>query len=613
MGDRKVRVLVVLIVVMALILFGATSYLASTGWPPFVMVILLVLLILLFLLSASNLYRRLYLSRLLDLPAFLRKPFPPPGFEAGSDPPPEIVLLRSPSAIGSGPDCGEMMGLGYLASVLRREGYRVKIVDGRLLALDEMQVVDLVLAYDAPILGINLNFEFLAESLSLILKALRRRGYSGHITLGGLYTSVSAEYLMEVIPETDSIIRFEGEETYLEFVRNIRQPESWSSIQGLVYRSPDRKVVINPLRPLISDLDSIPHPERDLLPLAVQRGGYAYVLSSRGCNGTCAYCIQQRSVSDPEGNRWRGRNPKDVVEEIADIVECYNTRNISFVDDDLFGGAKGDETHAHRLAQAIIECGLDIDLLISVQPFDVEHKVFKLLKKAGLASVILAVDNFSQPVLDRYCKMTAVHQNLRSIEILSALDIDAYLGIIMFDPWTTLQELENNFKIISTATISYLRPWQITCKLDAYYGGALTNKMLDEGILQRKGFTAQYDFIDPKVQSVHLALLKLIANCQPVVSSLDRFRWGSVGKDEIDDLVKQYHKAELNRLFVDYNQEIGILALGVVQQQARADAPLVPKELINRTILQRVRDLNIQVTQRIAELRVESMVTAEEL
>lgn len=137
--------------------------------------------------------------------------------------------------------------------------------------------------------------------------------------------------------------------------------------------------------------------------------------------------------------------------------------------------------------------------------------------------------------------------------------------------------------------------------------------MLDEGILQRQGFTAQYDYIDPKVQSVHIALLTLIANCQPVLSSLDRYRWGSVGKDEIDDLVKHYHKAELNRLFIDYNQEFGKLALEVVRQQARAATPLDSKALINRTILLLARDLNIRATQRIDKLRVEAMVAAEDL
>ncbi len=61
-----------------------------------------------------------------------------------------------------------------------------------------------------------------------------------------------------------------------------------------------------------------------------------------------------------------------------------------------------------------------------------------MLKKAGLDSVILATDNFSQPVLDRYKKLTTVEQNIESVRILESLDIDVYLGLILFDPWTTL-------------------------------------------------------------------------------------------------------------------------------------------------------------------------------
>ena len=93
------------------------------------------------------------------------------------------------------------------------------------------------------------------------------------------------------------------------------------------------------------------------------------------------FCIQQRTVNDPQGDRWRGRDTQDVIDEIADIVQNYGVRDISYVDDDLFGGVRSGETNAHRFAQALIERNLDIDNLISVQPCDVEYEVFEFLKR----------------------------------------------------------------------------------------------------------------------------------------------------------------------------------------------------------------------------------------
>ena len=289
-----------------------------------------------------------------------------------------------------------------------------------------------------------------------------------------------------------------------------------------------------------------------------------------------------------------------------------HTRYIGIQNREGRGSSKGDEAHAYRISRAIIERGLDIDILISVQPYDVKQEVFSLLKKAGLVSVILAVDNFSQPVLDRYCKMTTVSQNLRSIKVLTKLDIDAYLGIIMFDPWTTLQELEDNFKVLSASEIPFLRPWQFISKLDAYYGGTLTDRMLEEGILQREGFTAQYDILGTQVQSAYFGLHKLIQISQPVLSAMDRYRWGSVGQDRFDDLVKQHNQKELNRLFEKYNREISGLALEVVRRQIDAVEPLSQSELVTSEIKQQLRGLNYRTNQQIEELCTDAMLAEED-
>ena len=178
------------------------------------------------------------------------------------------------------------------------------------------------------------------------------------------------------------------------------------------------KLLVNPLRSLIADLDEISNPERDYLPYVKDMGGYAYVVSSRGCNGVCAYCVQQRSVTDPKGRRWRGRDPEEVADELQHLRQEFGIRLFSFVDDDFFGAHVNGKTHAEHVAQALIERDLDLTFLISVQPRDIEMESCALLKRAGLNSVILATDNFSQPVLDRYKKLTTVEQNLRSIQIL---------------------------------------------------------------------------------------------------------------------------------------------------------------------------------------------------
>ncbi len=549
---------------------------------------------------ASIVFNGIYKSRFLDFPSWLQKKYPPPGFDSRSFPC-DVLLLRTPSAVLSAPDCGESLGLGYLASILRREGYKVCIIDARLQVLDSMQVVELVLAYNPPALGINLNFQYLAPSTNELIRALRVRGYMGHITLGGLYASVAAELLMEKMPEVDTIVRFEGEETYLGLIASLKDPEKWPGIKGLIFRSSQGSVQVNPLRPLITDISAIPHPARDFLPVTIVQGGYGYVLSSRGCKGACAYCVQQRSVSEPVGRRWRGRNVGEVVDEIEKLVRVDGVKNISFVDDDFIGPGTNGSNHAYNVAQEIVNRGIDVNILISVQPRDVKLELFSQLKKAGLKSVILAVDNFSQPVLDRFAKYSSLEDNLHSIEVLRKLDIDAYLGIIMFDPQLTLEELEENIKHL--ISLPFIRPWQILSKLEIYYGSPLTSQLSDQRHLVWDGFFAKYDFLDARIQNVYKALEEVVKLAYPSMAELDRFRWGNLEYSKTDQAVIDRFPRELFQINTDLNNEIFEIALDIIGKLKPETERLPVTDLLDKDLEKRARWINQQTLESVKQLR----------
>ena len=601
MNDRKLRTigLLSLFTGTAIVLVIMLMYALET--PGAIMIPVLMIYTFLQFRIAPSLYNAFYRSKLADLPQGLQKRFPPPQFQ-DQNAPCDILLIRPPSAVLSGPDCGEALGLGYLASMLREVGYQVTILDARLQKLDVMQTAELAIAYHPKAIGVNLNFQYLAPVTLEMLQALRKRKFNGHITLGGLYASVAPEFLLDKMPEVDTIVRFEGEETYLELMQNLDNEEIWPDIAGLVFRNSDGKTRLNPLRPLIPDIDKVPHPARDHLGLTIQQGGYAYLISSRGCRGNCAYCVQSRSVSDPHGKRWRGRDPEDVVDEIERFVQEKGARLISFVDDDIFGPTRNGENNAHRLAQAIIARDLDVILLTSVQPRDVKPDTFALLKQAGLKSVILAVDNFSQSVLNRLQKYSNVNDNLRSISILNELGIDAYLGIIMFDPLTTLDELEENARVMMDIP-AYLRPWQILSKLEIYHGSPLTESFDSRGLLKWDGFFASYQFVDPRIEGVYSALEVIIKEAYPVMAELDAFRWGNINFSEADQLVLDNFNDRFIELNRQFNRDILSMAMDIIQKQQASDTALALSELADEAMQEQARLLSRQTKKELEELR----------
>lgn len=608
--DRRIRAIIAVAFAAGLFIAAVSFLMYFRKWPTWIMVTIFVVYSIIQVSMAPVIFRKIYQSRLVDLPIRLRKKYSPLGYQPLTDNPEgvfDVILLRPPSQVLSAPDCGEAMGLGYLAAELRKKGLKTLVLDSRLMGLDVMQTIELLQMYQTPMLGINLNFQYLAASTSQLIKGLRDRNYPSHITVGRLYASVAFEELMQKNAGIDTIVRFEGERTYLELLDNLKQPEKWTEISGLVFRNEQKETVVNPLRPLIGNLDEISNPERDYLPYVKEMGGYAYVVSSRGCNGVCAYCVQQRSVSDPKGRRWRGRDPQGVAEELQYLRNEFGIKLFSFVDDDFYGAKVDGKTHAERVAEALIERNVDLTFLISVQPRDIDYDSCALLKKAGLNSVILATDNFSQSVLDRYKKLTSVEQNIKSVKILESLDIDVYLGLILFDPWTTLEELKDNFKVLRD--LPYVRPWQVLSKLEVYHGSPITSEIESLGLLEKDGYSYRYQYLDRRIGGVYQAIEMIMKTLHPSMMELDSFRWGNLDYSPENRWVLQHRSEVLREINRNYNRQALDLSMEVVNRQARDKEPIPPTTLADSKLIREAEILNELTIREIQNLRRQMVAT----
>jgi radical SAM superfamily enzyme YgiQ (UPF0313 family) len=117
---------------------------------------------------------------------------------------------------------------------------------------------------------------------------LKKLNPNAIIILGGPEVSFDSEDLMEAHEYLDFIIRGEGEETLLELLHLLKgEIENPGAILGLTYRGSNR-VVSNPDRPLMNDLDIIPFPYEDFEQL---NNKIIYYETSRGCPFSCQYCL----------------------------------------------------------------------------------------------------------------------------------------------------------------------------------------------------------------------------------------------------------------------------------------------------------------------------------
>jgi len=218
------------------------------------------------------------------------------------------VLLLSPPTISAIKaivgTTGPPLGLAYLASMIREE-HDVKIVDSLAEDLSYEDVGKIIKQYDPDLIGITATTSMMPDAykVSRIAKDINE---NVKIVLGGPHVTFIPERTVKECPCVDYIVRGEGELTFKELVDTLDKGKDINKILGLSINR-DGKVKNNPPRPLIRDIDSIPIPSYDLLPMdkyQVDNVKFGTIMTSRGCPFDCVFC----SSSLQFGKRWRGHS-----------------------------------------------------------------------------------------------------------------------------------------------------------------------------------------------------------------------------------------------------------------------------------------------------------------
>jgi radical SAM superfamily enzyme YgiQ (UPF0313 family) len=223
------------------------------------------------------------------------------------------------------------LGIGYLAANLQRWGYRVEVFD---FEAERQQILDAAHALDPVLIGFSLIFQSYISWFGSLIRYLRDNRVPCHFTMGGHFPSLSYQHTLELIPELDSVVRFEGEDTLLELVDCLSTGRDWRGLTGLAYREGEA-ITATPIRHLIADLDSLPYPVRTFNKGAILGRHITPILASRGCARTCSFCSIHMFYRTAPGKVVRTRKPAEVVREMRFLLEEHGISIFLFQDDDF--------------------------------------------------------------------------------------------------------------------------------------------------------------------------------------------------------------------------------------------------------------------------------------
>jgi anaerobic magnesium-protoporphyrin IX monomethyl ester cyclase len=338
----------------------------------------------------------------------------------------------------------ENIGIEYIAASARAAGHRCALVNAGLYGLSTGDVVEIVRRSRFRVLGISTIHWTMPAALE-IAGAAKRHHPGGHIVFGGLEAALDAERILREHPFVDSVGLGEGERTTAALLEALSGGEDWREIAGLAWR--DGPSVRRSRTPrLIDPLDDLPFPARDDITAVLDAGGPVSMSSSRGCPGRCSFCSVRAFYGLSEGPPWRGRSPRSVVAEMREIAERTGARLFSFIDETVVGPGERGSARLAEFAALIGGSGLKAEFFMTVRADQVEEKLFRELRAAGLRKVEIGIESMAATQLGRFGKSTRVEDNRRALAILEGLGIAAELFLVPFDPGVTPDELETNLR-----------------------------------------------------------------------------------------------------------------------------------------------------------------------
>jgi radical SAM superfamily enzyme YgiQ (UPF0313 family) len=414
----------------------------------------------------------------------------------------------------------EQLGLSYLAAAARAAGHTAQIVDGFLDPQEYDAVLSSLTASEFRLIGFPVYAETVRRVASDVQK-LRELGVQTHVTIGNHLATLHDRELLRDFHQFDSAIRGEGELTFVDLLSAMKSGAGFENVRGLTYRN-GRELIRNPPRPNIENLDELPYPARDTLPLVLNGGNAPLLYSSRGCNARCNFCSVHNFFRAAPGGVWRGRSAGNVVDEIAYLASRFEVSEFVFADEQFLGHGSGGETRAMEIADEILRRNIRIRWYIETRATSVRRYVFTKLKEAGLAAVFMGLESGYDPALKQMRKGLRSEQGLAAAEILKSLEIIPVAGFIMFRPDSTLEEIRSNLDFIERAGCVDLTA--LATALRVYSGTELEASLKERGILRGTYYDYTWDFVDPLVGKCHSIVLRSADVLSVIYNAFARFR-----------------------------------------------------------------------------------------
>jgi anaerobic magnesium-protoporphyrin IX monomethyl ester cyclase len=335
------------------------------------------------------------------------------------------------------------LGLLYISSHLKARGIDTSLFDTTFASLASLETH--LRETKPPVVGIYSNLMTRTKVLQVMALA---KEVGSVVVVGG---PDPVNYLDEYLSRGADVVAIgEGELTLEDLVPHLRQRglRDLERVPGIAFRDSSGEIVRTEPRPMIADLDGQPFPDR----AAIDQRAYVDIwrkhhgmgsvslITARGCPFTCTWC--SHSVF---GYSHRRRSPKNVVDEVEQIVGAY-APDLLWYADDVF-------TINHKW---LFEYSTEMDRRGFRLPFEtisredrLNEEVIQTLARMGCYRLWIGAESGSQKVLDAMKRRTNAERVRSMVHLLQKYGIEVGMFIMLGYDGEEREDLE--------ATVEHLK------------------------------------------------------------------------------------------------------------------------------------------------------------
>lgn len=315
------------------------------------------------------------------------------------------------------------LGILSLASMIRKYGYPVKVLDAHADGLNITNILSEIEDFEPDVVGLT-AMTVMISAAAEIAKAIKEHSPRITIILGGVHVTAEPTETLKRYPQFDFATVGEGEVVFVEFLEHWRKKSPPQLINSLVWKEGE-KINVNPRRAFFKGLDEFPPPAFDLVPnlfnhyrlsvFGTKKFRSVGLVTSRGCTGKCTFCDL-----GVVGRGYRANTAAYLIELMKDLYNRYGVSDFLFYDD-LFVGSR---PRLQEICDWIIRENLPFTWSCCARVDFIHKDMLPLMKKAGCWMIEYGIESGCQRIID------SMRKNISKDKIKETINATQEAGII---------------------------------------------------------------------------------------------------------------------------------------------------------------------------------------